>query len=76
MKVKVENTANIECLDDNRRLSEVEYENFEWYDEMNQIVQVLRCFTVMNDALGEWENSNLRRLNFVNCHVSFTFTFC
>ena len=35
-------------------------------------IQVLRCFTVMNDALGEWENGNLRRLNFVNCHVTFT----
>ena len=38
-------------------------------------MQVLRCFTVMNDALGEWENSNLRRLNFVNCHVTFTLIF-
>ena len=35
MKVKVEETANVECFDDNRRLSEVEYENFERYDEMN-----------------------------------------
>ena len=34
-------------------------------------MQVLRCFTVMNDALGEWDNSNLRKLNFVNCHVRY-----
>ena len=50
--------------------------SWEWYQNNHDDtddVQVLRCFTVMNDALGEWENSSLRRLNFVNCHVSVFF---
>jgi len=51
--------AVYEVVTNHPLLREVEYESFE---------EVLRCFTVMNDALGEWDNSSLRRLNFVNCH--------
>ena len=78
--------AVYEVITNHPLLREVEYESFEEVglseSKIERIyflvkkktlkVQVLRCFTVMNDALGEWENSNLRRLNFVNCHVSFT----
>jgi len=57
--------AVYEVITNHPLLREVEYESFE---------EVLRCFTVMNDALGEWDNGNLRKLNFVNCHGSLLTT--